>query len=82
MMAQTKETPDRLVSGRHANVYSAALSIAANRASKIALLRREGLDDRAARYERNLAAACERFVAEHPNHPPRFRLALKEAATP
>lgn len=71
-----------LIGKGHRNRWTAALSIAANRASKVTLLREHGCDDIAARNLARLNEDVEEFIAANPNHPPRFAVALREAATP
>ena len=60
-------TEDRLVGScfKRDEIWTAALSIAANRASKIALLRNAGLTERADRYVVSLHDDVESFIAKH-----------------
>ena len=67
---------------RRDNPFRVALALAANRAGKIAKLHQDGCADLAARYQADLHADCEHFLAAHPDRPPRFAVALREAATP
>lgn len=73
-----------LVQSSHPDIWSAAISIAANRASKIDLLRshkQPELDQIAARYLTNLERDVSAFIAEH-KCPTDMANALRDAATP
>ena len=69
---------------RDTTPWTVALSLAANRASKIRLLRADDTahcDEIADRYERSLRADVEAFLAKHDGrHPPCFRVALYREA--
>lgn len=54
-----------LLNTKHEDIESAALNIAANRASKCKLLRSRGHDDMADRYARNLFYDVREFVGTH-----------------
>ena len=63
-------------------VFSGALSLAANRASKIAKLVAGGHTDLAARFQADLRADCAAFLDSHPEQPDGFAQRLAAVATP
>jgi hypothetical protein len=71
-----------LVGRGHDNVFTAALSLAANRAGKITHLADAGHLDLAARYLADLNADCDNFLTSHPDRPANFERSLRDAATP
>ncbi len=64
-----------------AGEWTLALSLAANRASKVDLLTNGGEDDLAQRYDDELQFDVETFLQLRPNHPPRFAVALRKASS-
>lgn len=56
-----------LLYGHHPNIEAAALSVANNRATKAARLRREGYPEIADRYARNLFYDVREFIGTHPD---------------